>query len=214
MANIIEQLYNLLRSNEPAKFKELIIGHPECNLDVLYDSDTLLYYAVHYAHVYNGMFDFVKILVDHGASINIKNQKIQSGRNVLFGAVQQCLIFATRINTSGEKLAFDGTNKYYQIIKYLLESGRADPNTTDNSGLTPLMSICLHTFDPRIMPIMKDVITLLLDHGADRDYVNDHDLYHDETAEQLARNGENIEMADYIRDYQPMATKGCHDDGI
>ncbi len=88
-------------------------------------------------------------------------------------------------------LMFAASGPFPATVQLLLEAG-ADPNAVDRSeGFTALMHAAAEG--------QLEVVKLLLEHGADRS-IRDVD---EDTAETFARQNGHLQVADYIRDFQP-----------
>jgi ankyrin repeat protein len=154
-----------------------------------------------------GKLKYIKLLIQHGADINVKD-----------GHDDNALLCASRMISYAVPLSV--ISKFYRTIKYLLETskGGLDPNCFDLNGHTALMNICEPLRSVGIREsmlnngnndVIKDIIKLLLDYGADRGLVNNQG----QTVEQMTRLYEDDdEFADLIRDYQPIPdVKGCYE---
>jgi ankyrin repeat protein len=213
MADIITQLYDIIRGPAPNMphnpnqpditnydhFCTLIEQNPGIDLNTPHDQyECLLIMAVN-----NGRYEYIKQLVNHGANMDYVGAR---QNNALLNA---SLMLELQIDPKR-------SNQCYQTIKCLLECG-ADCNKRGEQGRTALMNICdcpCNRFVnlANIETDMHNIIDLLIDHGADRDLVDDNG----HTAEQMARFRRiyDPEFANHVRDYQPVITKGCYGDDI
>jgi ankyrin repeat protein len=176
----------------------LIELNPGYHIDSIVNNETLLFRAVKLCKL-----KFVQILVSHGADIHLPS--CDKG-DALRKAVYYCACQSW--NVKGQEL-LKRMQEYYDIIIYLLDHG-ANCNSRGSGGDTSLTVICDYRCYKKRMHIVKKIVTVLLDNGADRDLLTRDGL----TAEQAARKKSNFEIADCIRDYQPEpVTKGCYMEG-
>jgi len=212
MNDIIRQLRDLIinaqSSDSIDQFTKLIEQNKGPNLDLnawFYQGQTLLRETLLMAALDRGLVEYIRILVKNDADVNYKDI---FGMPILLG-ISSWIPWDPDI---------DGVKKSYTKIKNLLESsqGMCDPNIRGHDEQTVLMAMCSPAHYrviemPETEPIMKDIFSILLDHGADRDLTD----LNGQTAEHIARENGYNDMADYIRDYQPVPdTKGCHECGI
>jgi len=139
----------------------------------------------------------VKLLIDHGAHINVNNNKKQSA---LTRAIESFNSWYGAISNDH--------NQRVELIEYLILAG-ADVNfqisiSSSSCGTTSLMLLCERHY--HLQNDANKIIDLLLSHGADRSIKNKKG----QTAEMIARDIGRIVTADYIRDYEQLpGTKGC-----
>jgi len=196
MANIGIALRELMHDDKLDQFIKLIEQNPSYNLDQTDNYDTLLHRAIELAKL-----EFVRALVSHGANIHFNDHG-----DALRRAAYWCAVYHSYNNN--EQL-LKKMEEYQKIIMYLLESG-ANCNTIGVNGDSSLTVICRWSHPAESKIIMKQIVMLLLDHGADRNFVRSDG----HTAEREARDHLNDDIADCIRDYQPVMTKGCYGDCV
>jgi len=184
--------------NDYDEFCELLKSNPEIDLNESSRwRDPLIINAANC-----GQLEYIKELVKNGANINILDRE---GDNALIKA-------SSVIKWDNQAWR---VKKSYHTIQYLLENG-FDPNIRGSDGKTALMNVCNPSYhryvrDPDTPAIVKMIASILIDYGANRELV-DTDGF---TAEQLARNDDSDDIADFIRDYPSVPdTKGCHECGI
>jgi len=246
-SNIIIQLYDALipphpyGSPDPIKFRNLIELNPGINLNAIYKQSMMGSMNLLCQAVMCGQLDNVKLLVDKGAEMNQKTPVNPIQCDALYYAITQ---YKYPFTTNQSSRASIGKNspwperldRYYDIIKYLLDHGaivncdsinpEVTPTATYGSyqadyqhrhmhwdnrcpgNTTALMTICGFHHDSYAQYHMHKLAQLLLDYGANRDLVNDDG----ETAAEIAHQYGNFELEGMIRDYQPVETKGCHMD--
>jgi ankyrin repeat protein len=117
--------------------------------------------------VSNGMLDFVKLLIKHGADVNALDVESNSSLHIA-------------CNTMIDN---------FEIVKMLIESG-AKVNSRDKEGRTPLMIASLGDFceGGECYPSNKRIIRLLLKYGADLNIKDNNN----ETALDYAKGQINI----------------------
>jgi len=191
--DILRQLGNLIVPDHYDEFKQLIILHPDIDLNsqIFDNNDTLLHIAARQCRL-----QFVKLLIERGANMHLTNFSLN---DVLISVSYRCSL----------EQNFLKINQCYEIIKYLIGYG-ANCNVSGSSNKTALAHMCEHHHDalPQdAMDAMKDIITLLLDTGlkqAESSYLK-------QQAVECARRWKNFDLAVYIRDYQTIPdTKGCY----
>jgi len=171
---------------------------------MMIDDQPLLTYAVRYAHI-----ECVKTLVKHQVNIDYQGP-IGSSYNQAAG-YNALAVACWRYQIADKR---DEKDRYMDIIKYIVGCG-ANCNLRRYNGYTPLMSLCSFQTRWTEMDINNtiELVGLLLDHGADRDLVNDDGL----SAWQIAVTYHYDLIANTIRNYQPdpiMGTKGVMQDDI
>jgi len=189
------RLIHLIQEN---KFEELdmLLGQMPQNIksSTINDND-LLSTAV--SSFSGGSVECLRVLIAHGADVDY-----------CFEDDDPQLCIACNIYSTSE--VPENKTKYMQIIRMLIMAG-ANCNMRQVTRYTPLMNICSHQSIKTDNDIQerKDIIELLISHGADRDMVTRAG----HTAENLAILNNYMEIAEFVRDYQEMPeTKGVHCD--
>jgi len=165
---------------------------------------TLLHQAVCHNNI-----QIVKYLIDHGADLD---QTDKYNSTPLHDACRNgdinTIKYLTKSNSNNYNLISlceldnqimmkPDTDKYTGIIRCLVESG-ADVNVIDKYGYTPLQYVARHDLD---------MVKLLLNYGADKEYLN----LNNQTAAEIADDNFQDQIAEYIRSFELMPTKGVHD---
>jgi len=223
MANISAQLNNLLNHDEFDQFVELIKQNPGCGAQLdsmipLEEDTTLMHIALRKAKI-----DFVRALVENGASLHIKTAL--NGHDALYEAIYRYVSYVkyehlthvkyehmTHTNKEQAKQqAKQRMDQFYNIIVYLLGSG-ADPNTQDRYNKPILTWMCSEYRDDGVKHIIKNIATLLVDHGM---IIDTERRYKGVALEEYASNRDNGDIIEYVMNYQPEPiTKGHYcDDG-
>jgi len=189
--DIINQLYELMNANDIDEFGALLEQNPSININIKFgggQGDTLLHRVARDAKI-----EFVRLLVKHGADIHVLNHNSND-------ALLSTTLFAG--NHRGPNII-----KCFETIKFLLESG-ANCNRHGITNNTALIHVCKNTYTQEHTKWIKLIIELLIDYGADCGLTNDAG----HTAVQWAQNMNNIDLAEYVINYQPMLlVKGVHD---
>jgi len=143
-----------------------------------------------------GNIDMVKYLLDNGADVYAVDDR---GFTALHGAADH--IYDEGV---GDDFKFDDPNhiiesniKYVQIAKYLVELG-IDVNLEDNDDMTPLHYAAKHNIQ---------MVKCLLDSGANKGSKSD---FNESTPAEIALLNGRQNIADFIRDYELVPTKGVH----
>jgi len=206
MANISYRLRNLLILDKYTKFIKIIESNPMCGpqLDTVIKDDTLLHLAIR-----NTQLEYIKALIKNGASMNIKTN--QKGHDALFEAVAHCIDCCHNLwkfhVESNKVSAIQQMEQYYDIIVYLLESG-ADANTINHKGQTLLALICAQRHDDRVKHIIKNIVSLLIDHNIDVDIEIEYD---GKSIQSNCLSNGNADVLDHIMNYKPgPITKGVY----
>jgi len=203
-------LYNTMFQNKLDEFVQLIQLNPGCeiHLDSEHTGETMMHLAI-----MNARIDFVRELTKNGASLNIKYNPINfvrdaysmSGHDSLFQAVHICITKLLVVRNGNHIM--QTIDQYYKIIIYLLESG-ATPNTVDSKGTPILLWICSQIHHDEDKPIIKNIITALIDHNVD---VNVETKYMGQSIEHCCMMNDNDDLLELIKNYQPaVITKGVH----
>jgi len=190
---IITGLQYFLIDNQINKFHALIKRNP-----YIYQSkqfDDVLRVAAKHANV-----EAIKILVSHGANIHTLDW---FNTNALFWTLTHCRLDHNSIHKP------DQIQDCHRTVKYLLDQGvdcNVIPSSYHNRPI--LLQLCsYYYYSCQAIEAVKMIIKLLLDNGASSNLV---DCF-GKTAETIARDRGNDELADYIRDYQPVLyVKGCY----
>jgi len=204
MDDIKRELIKLFNYDNLVEFKKLINErHHEIDLNLnLSGIDILLYTAAS-----NAKLEYVRVLVNNGADIHLDIHG-----NALRRTVDRCVHIDIYYHESSDGFMMTKLQQYYDTIVYLLESG-VNTNSVGSDGDTSLMVICKWNYREMVIPVMKQIIMILLDHGADRSKVTPEGLTL--TYEQVAREQSNREIADYIRDYESVpGSKGVQMDDV
>jgi len=190
--DILDQLRAHFENDEYEEFIELLnqnpnmLDHIDLNMRTQRNGHTLLHIAIEFKKI-----KLIRELIARDSDINIL---ADNGCSSLHIAGWQYYINPT------DRL------EWYWIVKFLIESG-ADCNVQNNVENYVLMYFC--RCDLTYIDHTKEIIGMLLDHGADRGHT-----YKGYTPESCARLIGQDEMADFVRDYQVMPYgKGVHDDG-
>jgi ankyrin repeat protein len=186
--DIFDQLTDHIKIGRCDKFIELLDQNPIMDLNIVYSyGNTLLRIAANHNRL-----DCVQELISRGADVN---RQTRWGQTVLLDVVH---------NYFGESLT---EPKSREIVKFLISVG-GDCNRHYSNGEDLLRFFCwFHCHGYDLEPV-KEIIELLLDYGANREYV-----YNGDTAESYLRSGNRHAMADFIRDYEVVpGTKGVHID--
>jgi ankyrin repeat protein len=199
--DLLNQLSSHLRKGRYDEFIRLlnspdISDHDILNFRYRHDDGTLSKYTLLHKAAECENLECIQELVKRAGpnKYTYINLKDDSGRTALRTAA---LIFFRESQRNPD---------CYQIIKFLIESG-SDCNAHDNKGEDLLHLFCWMRI--RAIGHIKDVIGLLLDHGANRGYV-----YEGQTAEAYLRDNLCYQTADFVRDYEVLpGTKGVHMDG-
>jgi len=193
MNNLQQSTFNsLIKNNKADKLNQFLIKMHNLNINLnnqMIGNYTILTLAAQYGHI-----DCIRALVSHGIDIDGLNE---SGSTTL-----GYLCWYFRILQSD-----DDVNKNVEIIKYLIESG-ANCNIQGYELNTALIYMC--NFNGIDVETRIETVKLLLDHGADRDLINEYG----QTAESFARGNGFDYIADIVRDYVPdevPETKGVCD---
>jgi ankyrin repeat protein len=197
--NIDTDLFNAIISDDPATVHEIIKSNPSINLNAIYNRTSLLCCAARRAQ-----FEIVKLLVDNGAAVNDKSLDECFQYDTIYAAVTKYLSECIYGEHEPEKSY--KCQQCYNIIKYLLEHG-ANCDSVGPLNKTLLMEACGYSGGDRGYQFVINIVQLLLEHGANRDLVNDNGV----TAEQIAMQRSNLEVAEYIHNYQQIDTKGCYE---
>jgi len=199
MANNIRELFISLRTNEFDTFSDLI----EKNNG---DLNTRYGYTLLQMASMNGQVEFVRSLIQHGADIRFDGRE---DGDALYRAVFGCASNHELSDTPENEQKIKDLQKYYDTIKYLLESG-ADCNSVESYGNTSFIKACWYHYEG-IKHIMKSIVELMLKHGANRKFKTQFGY----TAEDVARKNSNDEIADCIRDYNDVPdSKGVQEQNI
>jgi hypothetical protein len=114
--NLEERVWELARQGKLVELRVVLEEHPEVNVDGYKDRNgyNALYHACEGGHT-----DCAQLLIDHGASLHVKNNE---GESALDGA------------------AYKG---FMSCVQLLVQNG-ADVNSQDDDGWTPLMNSMLY----------------------------------------------------------------------
>jgi len=198
---LIEHLRILIAVNDSDEFEKLIKLNPGVDLNAkTRHNNTLLHKAINKLGL-----KICRILIAHGIDIHAKtvgcgndNDCIMIASNLL---VEINYIFYRKPAVTGSSILID-----YLIIEMLIQNG-ANCNSVDIENNTVLMNMCKN-YDDSYSEQAYIVIGLLIDHGLDREFVNNRG----ETAEQIARGRNHIELANFIKAYQSVPdVKGAID---
>jgi len=211
---IREQLLHSIEYHRIDEFTKLLKQNPMIDLDKkINHTNTLLHIVARLAKL-----DFVKVLIEHNASINVLNHENIS---VLYMTARYCSFEYTEGNEityrtnygrrSPNDTIMTMIQKYHDTIKYLLDHG-ADCKIPGYWGLSVLSQLVRRHYSGPEKYIIIQIVKLLLDYGTDRHLVSDNSVASRTTAEQEARSHHNIEIADCIKDYETLpVSKGCYD---
>ena len=137
----------------------------------------------------------VQALLEGGADIN----KQDNYGNTLLKDIIYDLLLHKNYDENGRA---EDSQKYYDFIKYLLESG-ANPNISDNDGYTPLLMVLLRSFrDPNLG--IANLVKLLMQFGADpnlRLSISAKEIYEYELDEHFEEILEDVLTDEQMKQY-------------
>jgi len=196
------------------RFNELIgqgIHDPDCQI-TKYTLSQIASTCAQYKHI-NISIQAHNVMETNSESVIFLD--FEGELDALNNVVYNCMI-RDRTIYFDQNDAITRAQDYYQLIKHLTETDQGNFDYNNNkwaNGWTPLMILCsvYDGWDYRetMKPIMKDIIKLLLDKGADREAVSDDGV----NAVQIAKYNNNDAIADFINNYQPEQipeTKGVY----
>jgi hypothetical protein len=185
--DILGRLTQYLETGRCDKFIELLNQNPGIDLNVICSvNGTLLHKAARYK-----MFECVQELIARGVDINFQAKNYPP------------VLLATSNNYLSRSLVDEAC---YHMIKLLIESG-ADCNCYFDDGEDLLHFFCWFVLYVCRYGYIKEILGVLLDHGANREYV-----YKGHTVESLLRAYKKDDLADFVRDYEVVpGTKGVYD---
>lgn len=144
----------------------------ELKIDVNKHSEWLFYSVCNHHHHENLAFKITKILVEHGANVNIRDRNESTPLHYAHNlSIIKLLVEhgadVKAVNDDGYTVLMS-CNEYHcdaEIIKYLIEAG-VDINAKDYLGETFLSHIC-HNHYWEIIDDIIDILEYLIKHGAD-----------------------------------------------
>jgi ankyrin repeat protein len=188
--DVLYELKRYLETGECDKFIELLNQPPNINIIIDNHGTDLLYEASHRRRLV-----CMQELIAHGVDINCQRSN-----------------YTILLSTLSDYFSLSLTDQdCYQIVKYLIsvasdESG-ADCNRHYHDGEDLLQFFCWFIVNTPKYGYIKEILGLLIDHGANREYV-----YKGQTVDTYLRLNGEYELADFICDYQPVPeTKGVYD---
>jgi ankyrin repeat protein len=147
---------------------DYLVVQKHCNLNFVDGYETPLHYAA-----WEDNFEFVRVLVEHGANIN---QCDEDGNTALMRATSENVWkYLLEQGSNINKKNSDGStplhlailNNYYEALKYLIKKG-ADVNEKDNEGKTALhTAVSLHHYWYQMGTDPFKMCTYLVEHNAD-----------------------------------------------
>jgi len=166
-------------------------------------------YTLLFLAVLDTSIECARVIIEHEMNLNaldinkVNHTYDDENRTALHEA---CIQFKV-CGTNESKL------KNCQMIRFFVECG-ADPNIHSNhfnsTISTPLMAVCsFQAFkSDRFPDDTMELIQVLINYGANRDFVN----WNGRTAEVVARDNCDDEIADTVRDCEPdLPDKGVHE---
>lgn len=172
----------------------------------------------------NSTHDTYKLLIEHGIELDTKGENDKTILTLAcmhedIQMVKLLVKYGANINIPTKDgfmpISFPIIKGNYQLVKYLIEAG-ADINFIDNGGFSPLLSalsvhesivfdgeeeigvinkVTLKSYLSKVPKTYNKIAKLLIDNGADVNYVNKQEGY---TPYSFALKSNNKEMMTYL----------------